>query len=364
MANFTNTFGNTTTTPADVSIRTIQLVGSSPTPEQSLSPLQLYWPFAPSPFATNEVTADIIRVRALSAGLEIWMPDTSTASVGIKVRFINIGDFSFVVKTFEGDSSIQTINIPAMQTNSAYDIDLAFKTNAADRHGTWDVVALGIDNYPDFTTAAGYGITAFDISTVNKLSTQIAQQIKTDTYNILSSDRASLLIFKGTTPKNFYLPVQTVIPDPALGNGFWFCVQNLTPVDPNGPDLTIIPGAGVIIDGFNQNIVLPPYSTSFFMFDGVAAWSTLSNIQGIVFFDNGSFSEPSITFKADITTGGFYIPAGLIDADTVGFGITARGIQLAQFINVNGGLNALNLRNSVLQIEGVNSTSLLYTLIP
>ena len=220
---YTSPFTGQVIQPTDVSYRLIALDADT----------QLAWPINGN--ATDNAAARIMDVEALDSGLELWMPPADQSSVGNDALIRNIGAETFTVMTFDGSSTI--ISIDAGEAKYIY------ITDNPNSQGTWGVIAFGAgSSAADAASLAGYGLAAIS-STLNQ-SHPVSSL--TSSYVFLPSDRAQTRVWTGGVA-NVYLPQASV-----LGDNWFTILKN------NGSGtLTINTDSGELLDGATTKSFAP-----------------------------------------------------------------------------------------------------------
>jgi hypothetical protein len=245
--------------PTDVSYRKINLTLN----------LQLEWPINGT--TTGDVAARIMEVLPDQAGWTIDMPPANQASVGQDALFRNIGDDSFTVADFDGNTII---------TVGAGESRYIYITDNPDEAGTWGIIAFGVgSSSADAATLAGYGLKAVT-TTLNQ-----SHELTTfsSNYSAITSDRAKVYVWTGGAG-TFTLPTAA-----SLGNDWFVMVRN------SGTGSLAITPTGSLINGV-ASIDLQPADSCFVCCSGSAYFTV-----GL-----GKVSQFNFTQLTKTVTGGTY----------------------------------------------------------
>lgn len=238
MTEFTNTFGGSPVSPADVAYAAYSFSEN----------LVLCWP----QFSAGQTTvaARFMNLVATVASLNVYMPDATLNSVGYDAIVFNAGSNTLNVVNYSG-GAIATI--PSGQT---YYIIL---NNNATQAGGWQTVQFGVGTGSASAAAlAGYGL----LAVAGLLNVNLAAQIVSANFSITPSSQAVPYVWAGGSGA-VSLPTA-----PSVGNGFFFALAN------NGSgSVTILPNGGNTIDG-NSSSVFSQTQSGFILSDGVN-WITI-----------------------------------------------------------------------------------------
>lgn len=169
--------------------------------------LTLVWPIEQADSA-NIAPAEI-DINATVGGLSVTLPDATQVSVGQTVYLKNVGANAF--NLLRSDSTL----ISSIATTTTYIVQLTDNSTAA---GVWSATAVGTNSPAVASALAGPGLTPYG---VNQLATNTpTQEINSTPYNVLTTDRASLLIWTGGAG-TFVLPAAATATD-----GFFIAVRN------------------------------------------------------------------------------------------------------------------------------------------
>lgn len=209
--------------------------------------LQLTW--ASSFVDNSNVAAQINDMEATDVFLGVYLADATQLSVGQTIQFNNVGDNLFTIYDFLGG---EIFNIPPVDDNQ---IILYLQDNTT-KSGIWGITHLGSGtSSADASALAGFGTIALN----SKLNTNFpGKKIGVD-YQVLISDRASILVWTGGSG--------TITLPPQL-DGFPVAVNN------SGTGAVVIATSdGSTIDG-EPSFSINPSESSYFI--GVELnWNTL-----------------------------------------------------------------------------------------
>jgi len=239
MANtFTNTFGGSAVSPADVAYAGYSFA----------SDLVLFWPAFS--YGQTNVAARFMNLTATASGLNVFMPDALLTSVGQDVIIFNEGSETFNVLDFGGGA------IATIAPGQTYYILLNDNTSQA---GGWQTVQFGVGTgSADAASLAGAGLLAIGpLLNVNLMGTTI-----TNPATITSAARAVLQIWTGGTG-TVELPTAA-----SVGDGFFFPFSN----QGNGT-ATIVATGGDTIDGAATSVFTQTLSG--FIVSSGGAWYTV-----------------------------------------------------------------------------------------
>lgn len=238
MTSFTETFGGSAVSPADVAYAAYSFSTN----------LTLYWPQF-SAGQTN-VAARFMNLTATAGSLNVSMPDATLNSVGYDAIIFNAGSDTFNIVDFEG-GSIATI--PSGQT---YYIIL---NNNATQAGGWQTVQFGVGTGSANAAAlAGFGL----IAVAGLLDVNLAASIVNSNFSITTASTAVPYVWNGGSG-TITLPTAA-----SVGNGFFFALAN------NGSgSVTVTTTGGNTIDG-NATSVFSQTQSGFILSDG-ANWITI-----------------------------------------------------------------------------------------
>lgn len=210
--------------PTDVSYIEIELSAD----------LQLVWPINGN-LSTETPAARIMEVDATAGSLELRMPPANQVSVGQDALIRNIGSNAFTVTTYDGDSTIISID-PGVAK-------YIYLTDNGDEFGTWANVEFGAGtSSADAATLAGAGLLAVG-ATLNQshpVSSIIASQA------FVNADRAKAYVWTGGV-NSVTLPLSS-----AVGNNWFFLIKNA-----GTGTLTVSGSGGELIDGSASKAFAP-----------------------------------------------------------------------------------------------------------
>lgn len=214
MTSFTNTFGGSPVSPAEVAYAAYSF-GSN---------LTLYWPQFSAGQAT--VAARFMNLTATTTSLNVFMPDATLNSVGYDAIVFNAGMNTLNVVDFSG-SAIATIT-----PGQTYYIILNNNTTQA---GGWQTVQFGVGTGSANAAAlAGFGL----IAAAGLLNVNLPGTIVNSSFSVTSTARATTYVWNGGSG------VITLPTAASVGNGFFFALAN------NGSgSVTVTPTGGNTIDG-------------------------------------------------------------------------------------------------------------------
>ncbi|NBX85782.1 MAG: hypothetical protein EBQ80_00830, partial [Proteobacteria bacterium] len=187
--------------------------------------LQLVWPINGN-LATETPAARIMDVDA-SGNYELRMPPASQVSVGQDALIRNVGQTTFTVTTYEGDSTIITVS-PGIAK-------YIYLTDNGDVYGTWANVEFGAGtSSADAATLAGAGLLAVG-ATLNQ-SHPVSSITVSQAF--VNTDRAKTYVWTGGV-NTVTLPLSS-----AVGNNWFFLIKNA-----GTGTLTVSGSGGEFIDG-------------------------------------------------------------------------------------------------------------------
>lgn len=280
-------FGIGSTNNMDASLVTWTIVQLTPTLTQGT--------------ATLTAGIAIVNTRAVTGSSIILLTYNTPTNVGSYIRITNIipgQSFTIVSESNLDISSVNWAILPLssiLSSSNAYWVQLIDNSTPA---GIWQYVQFGAGvSAAQASLLAGYGLTSIGTT----LDTNIITTSVTSNYTVLSSDRASLLVWT-TGTGTITLPLITNVPA-----GFYVSFNNGTPSTSPGV-LTVIKNSGDSSKIDNKNSIQIISEQSFSVISDGSNWwslglgvpSTSSN------FTPGSAANPSITFITDPTTGIFY----------------------------------------------------------
>ncbi len=215
--------------------------------------LQLNWAssFVDTAPGTNNVTAQINDLNPLEDGLTATLADATLISVGQTIQFNNVGENTITINDFSGG---EIAVIPTFDNNQYI---LYLKDNST-QAGTWGITHLGAGtSSADASILAGFGTIALN----SEINTNFPGKTIGANYQVLLSDRASILVWTGGTG-TITLPTQLA--------GFYIAVNN----EGSGV-VTIATPDATTIDG-QVSFQLNPSESSYFIGVGVGGnWNTL-----------------------------------------------------------------------------------------
>ena len=198
--------------------------------------LQLVWPINGN-LATETPAARIMDVDA-SGNYELRMPPANQVSVGQDALIRNVGQTTFTVTTYEGDSTIITVS-PGIAK-------YIYLTDNGNVYGTWANVEFGAGtSSADAATLAGAGLLAIG-ATLNQshpVSSITAAQA------FVNADRAKTYVWTGGV-NTVTLPLSS-----AVGNSWFFLIKNA-----GTGTLTVSGSGGEFIDGSATKAFAPTES--------------------------------------------------------------------------------------------------------
>lgn len=217
------------------------------------SDLKLNWAssFVDTAPGTNNVTAQINDLNPLVNGLTVTLADATLISVGQTIQFNNIGANNITINDFSGN---ELAIIPTIDGNQY----IFYLQDNSTQGGTWGITHLGAGTTSaDASILAGLGT----ISLNSEINTNFPGKTIGANYQVLSSDRASILVWTGGTG-TITLPTQLA--------GFYIAVNN----EGSGV-VTITTPDATTIDG-QVSFQLNPSESSYFIGVGVGGnWNTL-----------------------------------------------------------------------------------------
>lgn len=235
---FTNTFGGSPVSPADVSYSSISMTSST----------QFYWPA----FAAGNpnVISRFMNVQVGTPNLNMQMPDASLVSVGTDLIIQNSGTTSFNVVDYLG-GAIATI-VPG----TAWYVQVIGNTT---QNGSWSVLQFGAgSSNAQASQLAGAGLAAV----AGLLNLDLNASYVSADFSVSSSSLSILYVWDGGSG-TAQLPLAA-----SVGNGFFFMVANngsgAFSVATTNPDL---------IDNASSSVFNPGQS-AFIMSTG-SSWSTV-----------------------------------------------------------------------------------------
>lgn len=235
---FTNTFGGSAVSPADVAYASYSFAEN----------LTLYWPQF-SAGQTN-VAARFMNLTATNTSLEAFMPDATLTSVGQDVIIFNEGSDTFDVVDFDGGA------IATIAPGQTYYIILNDNTSQA---GGWQTVQFGVGTgSADAAALAGAGL----LASSGMLNVNFNATTASGDYTITSAARAILQVWTGGSG-TIALPNAS-----SVGDGFFFPFSN----DGSG-SVTLAPSGGDLIDG-GANSIFGQTQSAFIISSG-GAWYTV-----------------------------------------------------------------------------------------
>jgi hypothetical protein len=214
--------------------------------------LQLTW--ASSFVSNTNVTAQNNDLNATVANLTVTLGDATLISVGMQVQFNNVGANPISINDFSGGE------IAVIPITDANQIILYLRDNTT-QAGEWGVTQLGSgESSVNATELAGLGTIALN----GQINTNFPSKQLLGAYQVLLSDRASLLVWAGGV-NTITLPT---IASLAGQNGFFIAVNN----EGSGV-VTIATPDATTIDG-NLTFSLNPGQSAYFI-NVAANWNTL-----------------------------------------------------------------------------------------
>lgn len=234
MTTYTNIFGGTNISPADVSYAAISLTQNT----------SFDWPLETAP--SSNLIAGIMDVTATAGPWSMTLPSALEASTGQSILINNVGAQQFIVKNAAG------VQVAAPAPGSIWQLYLTDNTTAG---GVWQAFLYGAQvSSANAASLAGTGIIA--IGTL--LSLSMPTTFFGSTYTVGVADRAKTLIWNGGAGTVNLLDAAT------LANNWFFQLRNEGTgalfVDPAGSQtinglltLAFQPGDSAIIftDGSN-----------------------------------------------------------------------------------------------------------------
>lgn len=215
--------------------------------------LQLNWAssFVDTAPGVSNVTAQINDLNPLEDGLTVTLADATLISVGQTIQFNNVGENNITINDFSGG---EIAIIPTFDNNQ-YVLYLQDNSTQA---GTWGITHLGAGtSSADASILAGLGTIALN----SEINTNFPGKTIGSNYQVLSSDRASILVWTGGAG-TITLPNQIA--------GFYIAVNN----EGSGV-VTIATPDATTIDG-QVSFQLNPSESSYFIGVGVGGnWNTL-----------------------------------------------------------------------------------------
>lgn len=222
MTSFTEVFGGSAVSPADVAYAAYDLPGTVPG-------TQFYWPQF-SDGQTNVVARFMSITVAASAGFGPVLPDATLASVGFDTIIFNAGSDAFAVLSSVGN--IVVIN-PG-------DVFYLLLTDNSTPQGTWTTFQFGVGTGSAVASElAGAGLVAL----AGLLAVNMNAVMVSASYTLTLAARDILQVWTGGSG------TITLPPASAAGNGFMFPFAN------NGSgSVTITPVGGDEIDGGSTSV--------------------------------------------------------------------------------------------------------------
>jgi hypothetical protein len=215
------------------------------------SNLQLNWAssFIDTSPGVNNVTAQINDLNATVDGIIVTLADATLISVGQTIQFNNVGANTITINNFSGG---ELVVIPTFDNNQF----VLYLQDNSTQAGTWGITHLGAGtSSADASILAGLGTVALN----SQINTNFPGKTIGANYQVLLSDRASILVWTGGTG-TITLPNQLA--------GFYIAVNN----EGSGV-VTIATPDATTIDG-QVSFALNPSESSYFI--GVNAnWNTL-----------------------------------------------------------------------------------------
>ena len=215
--------------------------------------LQLNWAssFVDTAPGTNNVTAQINDLNPIVDGLTVTLADATLISVGQTIQFNNIGANNITINDFSGN---ELSIIPTIDGNQY----IFYLRDNSTQAGIWGITHLGAGTTSaDASILAGLGT----ISLNSEINTNFPGKTIGSNYQVLSSDRASILVWTGGAG-TITLPTQLA--------GFYIAVNN----EGTGV-VTIATPDATTIDG-QVSFQLNPSESSYFIGVGVGGnWNTL-----------------------------------------------------------------------------------------
>lgn len=230
---YTNVFGGTTVSPAQVSYRSVT----------TASNYQFSWPQTNED--TDTVLAGITDVNATVTSLSVFLPDATLVSSGQSITFTNEHTNSYIVKDIGGNTITTVIS---------GQIKYVYLKDNSTANGVWSSFTYGANvSSANAGSLAGAGLIALGVT----LNEEYLTQPKNANYTILTGDRASLLQWTGGSGTFSFTASAT------LGNG-WFCLIK----NSGSGTLTLDPNATETIDG-STTLLLSPNESLIVICDGV-----------------------------------------------------------------------------------------------
>jgi hypothetical protein len=235
MTSYSNVFGGPNVQPATVSYATYTAAAN----------IKLNW--ATSYIDNNNPVAQTMDIDLTVPDLVVIMPDATEVSVGQSSLINNRGANDFAVYDF-GATPIVTIAV-----GESYLICL---TDNSTEDGTYTVIQIGaVPSAPQPSALAGLGL----VSLNNVLNTNIPGKILNVDYQVLTSDRASMIVWTGGAG---------TITMPNQIDGFYLSFNNegSGAVTLATPDATTIDGAATFAINPNESLSIIGVATN---------WNTL-----------------------------------------------------------------------------------------
>lgn len=238
MTTFTDVFNAGTINPAWVGYKAYTITSNT----------TLSWPTLTTP-STN-IVAGFMQCST-TAGLSFTMPDATDSSTGVSCIFDNTGANSFTVKDNGGNT------ILTAATATAWVLVL---TDNSTTNGTWLTFQLGSGTSSAIAASlAGYGIKAITTT----LNQEYPAQTKSADYTVISTDRASTIMWTGGSG------TLTLTTAATIGTGFFFNVSNQ-----GTGAISIVDAGGATINGSALGVTLNPGDSAIVTTNGTV-WVTI-----------------------------------------------------------------------------------------
>lgn len=307
--------------------------------------ITLIWPtsYVDVPYTADGINYNILAasmtvITPLSNTATITLPDATMSTVGANFIITNIGQSAFNLLKADGSLLINIPNYafsPDIVITNSYWVQLIDNSTVA---GKWQSVAYGAGtSYAQSGDLAGSGLIALNA----ELNTQIVVQSKDTNYTVTSSDRATMIVWRGGTGTITLPNMGSISP------GFYLSFNN-------GGTGTLTIQGDALIDGASNILISPNQSLS--VTSGDTAWWTLGFGQNILssLFVNGNAANPSISFLNDNTTGFFYTSPYILSASANGvpvLSISPTGLDLAVPLSiVSGGTEASTAADAIIAL--------------